>query len=130
MTGRPDVLRSFVAFLLVVWEPLSFAVVASASLHRLAIYGAPAWLLVAYRVFVTGYGIAAGRAVWHREPSARLMVCVWAAVAGVAASLTAATPFFASNRLPGTKAPLLVLTLVYYGALALYATRTTSLPRC
>lgn len=128
MNGRHDVVGSLVAFLLVVWEPLSFAVVASGSLRRLAIYGAPAWLLLICRVLVTGYGVAAGRAVWHRDSSARTMVSVWAALAAVATVVTSVTPYFPSNRLPGMKAPLLVLTLAYYAAVALGAARTTRLP--
>ena len=104
------------AVLLVIWEPATFALAASAALSRLALYGAPAFLLGAYRSVVVGVGIAAGRALWAGRREGRRLAQWWAVLDAAGTVLTFATPYFPSNRLPGTKGPLLALLLTVNAA--------------
>jgi hypothetical protein len=111
----PRLARALSLFLLV-WEPLTFAVTAAAALSRLTFYGPPAFLLLAYRLAVVGIGMAAGRALWDGEARAPALARGWALAHAVAVVLTFATPFFPSNRLPGTKGPTLAVLLLFDAA--------------
>jgi hypothetical protein len=105
-------LAILLTFLLVVWEPLSFALTASSALSRLVGYGVPAVLLLGYRGFVVGLGIAAGRALWTVQPLGPRLGQWWAVLHAVGDVLTLSTPFFPSNRVPGTKGWSLALLIV------------------
>jgi hypothetical protein len=104
-------LARLLAGLLVVWEPITLALTASAALDRLTSYGWPALALLAYRAGVAGLGIAAGRALWSQRSEGPVLAQAWAVSHAAAVLLTFVTPFFPSNRLPGTKGPLLVALL-------------------
>lgn len=99
---------------LVLGEPLRFAFVAAAALSRVLDHGVLAIALLLYRVVVTGLGLTAGRHLWtHADPTlARLFL----AANAVAVALTFATPYFPSNRVPGTKLPELLLILAAHAA--------------
>lgn len=105
-------LALLLAALLVIWEPATFALTASSALSRLTSYGLPAFLLLALRIGVVGLGIAAGRALWAGRREGRRLAQWWTALDAAATMLTFATPYFPSNRLPGTKGPLLAMLLV------------------
>lgn len=99
---------------LLLGEPLRFAVVASAALPRILDHGALAIALLLYRVIVTGVGLTAGRHLWaHGDPTLARLFLVANALAVV---LTFATPYFPSNRVPGTKLPELFLILAMHSA--------------
>lgn len=115
------------AFLLVVWQPLSFALTASAALERIVAYGAPAILLLGMRMCITGIGIAAGRAVWAQRPYARRLTLWFLALASVATLLTAATPYFPSNRTPTGKRLVVGAILVHNAAWAILVARSRRL---
>jgi hypothetical protein len=108
---RPPLLALVLAMLLFVWEPLTLAATASRALSRLASYGAPAWGLLAYRALVAGLGMAAGRALWQRDPEGPRLARWWALAHAVGLVLTFSTPYFPSNRLPGTTGPTLSVLL-------------------
>lgn len=120
----PGPLVACLAFLLVVWEPVSFALTASSSLGRLAGFGLPAFALLAARVAVTGFGIVVGRALWAGTPHAPRAARLWLVLASLVLVATFATPYFPSNRLPGTKGPLLALLLLHHLAWYLYLLRS------
>ena len=63
-------LRRLLAFLLVVWAPLNLSLTAAALLNSLADRGWPAIVLLVVRLAVTGFGVAAGRALWSQSPRA------------------------------------------------------------
>lgn len=86
-----------------VWEPLSFAVVAASALERLIDHGVPALLLLALRVAVAALGIVAGRALWMRQHEAPRLGQSWALLHAAAVALTFHTPYFPGNRPPGLK---------------------------
>lgn len=108
----PLLARALGAFL-TFWEPLTFAFTLAGALPRLAVYGWPAYLLALYRTGVVGLGVAAGRALWTASPGARHLVQGWALTHALGLVLTYSTPFFPSNRVPGTKGPLLALFVAF-----------------
>src|SRR5579862_3081999 len=59
--------------LLVIWQPLSVAIVVSSMVNRLAIRGLPLALVLLLRLLVTAFGIAAGIALFARRPAAVAM---------------------------------------------------------
>lgn len=128
VTPLPLLAKILVA-LLVVWEPLTFAVTISSALPRLAVYGYPAYLLAAYRALVVGVGVAAGRALWGAAPGAIRLGQAWAVAHIVALVVTFATPFFPSNRVPGTKGPTLALLVAMDVAWWVWLSRSKRLRR-
>lgn len=111
---------ALLALLMAGWEPLSFALVASSALDRLARYGLPALALLAFRVTVTGFGIAAGRALWTLRPHGRAMALAWLGLAAMASVITFGTPYFPSQRSPGAKTLALLLSLAFDAGWAAY----------
>jgi hypothetical protein len=114
----------FLAFLMAIWAPLAFALEASASVGRLLTYGTPAILLLLYRVGTTGLGIAAGRALWMVRPGAPVLARAWLVLDALATTLALLTPYFPSNRVPGTKGPVLALLLAVNAAWLLFLSRS------
>jgi hypothetical protein len=112
----PPILARLLAAFLTVWEPVTFAVTTSAALGRLAQYGFPAFLLLAFRVVVVGIGLIAGRALWTGAAEAPRLARWWALLHAAALVVTFATPFFPSNRVPGTKAPTLAALVAFDAA--------------
>jgi hypothetical protein len=112
---------------LVVGQPLALALTAAAALSRLALYGSPAYLLLLFRAFTAGLGLAAGRSLWARRADGRHLAAWWAVADACATTLTLATPFFPSNRLPGTKGPELAAWLLLDALVLLYVLRSRRL---
>ncbi len=110
--------------LLLVWHPISFGLVASSMLDRLALRGLPFGVLLLARVVVTGFGIAAGLALAARRPggvtlakaslvtSAALDVCVYA------------TPYFPTNLPPGDAPIYAAVSVAYSGIWLVYLARS------
>jgi len=111
---------ALLAVLMAGWEPLSFALLASAALDRLTRYGWPAIALLACRVGITGLGIAAGRALWTLRPHGRAMALAWLGLAAAASVITFVTPYFPSQRPPGEKTLALLLSLAFDAGWAAY----------
>lgn len=109
----PGPVLGLLAFLLAVWEPLTFGLTASAALPRLWSYGLPALLLLAVRIALTGVGLVLGRSLWQASPDAPRRARLWLALSSLASIVTFATPYFPSNRLPGTAAPTLAVILAH-----------------
>lgn len=105
--------RALGAYLVLV-EPVRFAFVAASALSRVLDHGALAIALLLYRVVVTGLGLTAGRHLWsHGDPTLARLFLIANALAVV---ITFATPYFPSNRVPGTKLPELFLILAMHSA--------------
>ena len=118
------------ALLLLTWVPASLALEASSSLVRLTLHGTPAFALLLARVLVAGLGIAAGRALWTAHPSALSMARAWLVLDVVVTALTMATPYFPSNRLPGTRWHVVALALAVNGAWLLYLSVSPGVRAC
>jgi hypothetical protein len=111
--------------LLLVWQPLSFALLASTMLDRFSVRGPSFALVLVIRLVVVGFGIAAGLSLLARRPTA-------VALAKLSLGLTAAldvfvysTSYFPTNLLPGD-APIYAAASILYAAVWIaYLTRST-----
>lgn len=112
--------RGLGVYLLLV-EPVRFALVGAAALSRVLDQGAPAIALLLFRVVVTGIGLTGGRFLLLRDDPtlARLFL----ALSALAVTLTFATPYFPSNRVPGTKLPEWLLLMAGHAAAAWWLSR-------
>lgn len=110
--------------LLLVWQPLSLAFVASASLDSLEVRGTPAVLLLLIRIGVAALGIAAGLAILRRRPGAIWLARVSLIVSAVADVVVYASGYFPSNLPPGDAPFAVGLSLTYYGAWMVYLLRS------
>ena len=116
----PGIWTLVLAGLMAILKPLSFASEASGALTRVLGYGAPALLLLVFRIGVAGLGIAAGRALWSVRPTAPALARAWLALDAAAMTATALTPYFPSNHLPGTKWPMLGFLVAVNGGWLVY----------
>ena len=112
LTGR--LWRWIAGSYLVIGEPLWQAVVLEAALPRLLGFGVPALLLVAGRVGVTAIGVAAGLALWRREPAAALLGRVWASSSLIVAFLVWLSPYFPDPRSPSEGRLALAAAAIFY----------------
>jgi hypothetical protein len=102
--------------LLLVWQPLSFGLVASATLDRLATRGVPLAALLLTRVVVIGFGIAAGLALAARRPGGVVLARASLVASAALDVFIYATPYFPTNLPPGD-APIYAAVSVAYSAI-------------
>lgn len=115
--------RRLLAFLLVVWEPFNLALTAAALLDRLTDRGWPALALLVVRLGVTGFGVAAGRALWSQRPGA-LTLARWATGLGLgAAVITQVTSIWPRPLPPGVREPAAAAIIAWYATWWLWAMR-------
>jgi hypothetical protein len=110
--------------LLLVGHPLNFAIVAAGALEALPLRGAPLALLIAARLLVTAFGIAAGIALLARRPAAVKLAIVALTLSAAADLFVYTTSYMPSNRLPGDTIWYVTLSLLYHGAWLLYLVRS------
>ena len=102
-------------FVLLVWQPVNFAVAASRAMAALPVRGWPVAAVLLVRLLVTAFGAAAALGIMRRRQAAiRLTIAALIAAAATDVFLEL-TPFFPSNRMPGD-APLYAS-----GSVAFYA---------
>lgn len=116
-------LRRLLAFLLVVWAPLNLALTAAALLDSLADRGWPAILLLVVRLAVTGFGVAAGRALWDDRRGA-ITLARWATGLSLCAVLVTVTTSIWPNQLaPGVREPVAIATVSWHALWFLWTLR-------
>ena len=116
-------LRVPAAFILTIAAPLAFALEVQTSLGRLVSFGAPALLLLAFRVAVTTLGLIAGRLLWRGDEDGWRLVRLWSVAAALATAVTFLTPYFPSNRTPGEKPVALLAWMAVYATWLVVAHR-------
>ena len=141
MTDRGAAIGSWLWLLsmyLAVWQPLTFAVVASSWVAALPVRGWSLGLLLAAKLFVVGVGIAAARAILaNRSGEARLApgsrvkasgalpLARAALVSTMACDLLVYTTSIApNNRMPGDTPWYIAWTLLVNGAWLAYLARS------
>lgn len=111
-------------FLLIVWHPLSLAIVAARALPALPVRGLPMAIVLVARLLVTGLGVGAGLALVRRRPGA-VTLAKWALVLSAATEIFVyTTPFFPANQFPGDIPLLIGWSLAYHGAWIAYLFRS------
>src|SRR5262245_29194787 len=110
--------------LLLVWQPISFGLLASGLLNRLSIRGWPFALVLLLRVTVCALGIAAGLALLRRLPGAVTMAKVALIVSAATDVFVYTTPYFPNNRLPGDTPIVVAVSLAYHAIWLTYLVRS------
>jgi hypothetical protein len=110
--------------LLLVWQPLSLALVASSVLGALTIRGLPLALVLMTRVLAAALGIAAGLALLGRRAGAVTLAKVSLAASAATDVFVYTTPFFPSNRPPGDTVLVVGASLAYHGVWMIYLLRS------
>jgi hypothetical protein len=110
--------------LLVVWQPISLGLVASAVLDRLAIRGLPLALVLMARVVVAAFGIAAGLALLARRPAAVTMAKASLIASAATDTFVYTTRYFPNNRVPGDTSIVVAASLAYYAIWLAYLFRS------
>ena len=110
--------------LLVVFHPLSLAVTASGALGALSVRGTAVALILILRLFVVGFGMAAGRALQTLQPGAVTLAKAALLASAAADVFVYTTPFFPNNRQPGDTIYYVAATLAYHAAWLGYLVRS------
>lgn len=111
-------------WLLLWWEPISFAMAAAGAFNAISVRGVPVALVLLARVVAVALCFAAGRALQDRRPAGPRLA-KWALALSAAVHVFAyVTPFFPSNRIPGDTPLYVAATLAYYGGWFAYLTRS------
>jgi signal transduction histidine kinase len=114
---------------LLVWQPVNFAVSASQALLALPIRGLPVALVLTVRLLVTAFGAAAALAILRRRQAAVRMTILALAATAALDVFVEATPYFPTNRVPGD-APLYAAgSIVFYSAWVVYLARSARVKR-
>jgi hypothetical protein len=111
--------------LLLVWHPLNFAIAAAGALDALPLRGTPLALVLAARLLVTAFGVAAGIALLALRPAAVTLAIAALALSAASDLFVYTTSYMPSNRLPGDTTWYITLSLLYHGAWLLYLVRST-----
>ena len=111
--------------LLLVWQPVSIALVASSALDALAIRGLPMALILVMRLAVAAVGIAAGLALVKRRPGAVILARAALVLSAVADLIVYTTPYFPNNRPPGTTPFYIAASIAYSAVWIAYLSRST-----
>ena len=106
--------------LLLVWQPLSMALVASAALDELAMRGLPLVLTLLMRVGVAAFGIAAGLALVNRRQGAVALARAALVLSAASDVFVYTTPYFPNNRPPGATPFYIAASLIYSGVWLAY----------
>ena len=109
---------------LLVWQPLTFAVEAASTLQTLGMRGpAGAIELIAHAV-VAAVGIAAGWALWQSSPAGPVLARIAIAAAGLSGVQSLYWSVLPSSVFPSDRLPLAALTVAHAGAWLVYLRRS------
>jgi hypothetical protein len=111
---------------LMVWQPLSLGLAASSALEAVALRGWPLMVVIAIRVAVAGFGIAAGLAILGGHPGAIAMAKASLALSAATDVFVYTTPYFPDNRIPGDTPFYVAGSLAYYSAWMAYLIKRKS----
>jgi len=105
---------------LIIWEPLEFAVAASGAFNAVAVRGLPVVLVLAVRLAATVLSVAAARSLSSRDPGSPTLAMAALGLTGAVRVFAYLTPYFPSNRLPGQTPFYVAATVLYYGGCLAY----------
>ncbi len=109
---------------LLVWQPLSFGLLASAELDAVVVSGFPAVLVLVVRLLLVALGIAAGLALLSRRPAALSLAIASLTASAAMDVFVYMTSYFPSNRAPGEGTLWATAAVVWYGGWLLYLARS------
>lgn len=107
---------------LIIWEPLEFAVAAFGAFNAISVRGWPVLAVLGARLTGAAFSVAAGRGLSNGQPSAPSIATAALAVIGVTRLVAYLTPYFPTNVQPGQTPVYVALTVLYYGGCLAYLT--------
>jgi len=110
--------------ILVLWQPLSLAVIGSSALNSLSVRGVPLALVLLGRVVVAAFGVGAGIALFQRRPAGLTMAKASLILSAASDVFVYTTPYFPNNRPPGDTTLILAASLAWYGVWLAYLFRS------
>jgi len=108
------------ALLLLAWQPFSLAMTMSGLLDELSVRGAGLGLILLMRLAAAGLGIAAGLALFRRQPGAIAIAKASLVFSALVDIVVYATPYSPNNRPPGDATIILGASLLYYAGWFIY----------
>ena len=115
--------------ILILWQPLSLAVIGSSALNSLSVRGVPLALVLLGRLIVAAFGVAAGLALMQRRPAAVTMAKASLLLSAASDVFVYTTPYFPNNRPPGDTTVILAASLAWYGVWLAYLFRSRRVRR-
>lgn len=112
------------SLLLLVGQPIALALTTSSLVDEVAIRGVSLALVLAVRLLVTAFGIAAGLALLGVRPNAVTLAKLSLAASAAVDVFVYATPYVPSNRFPGQTPFYVAGSLAYYGIWLMYLVRS------
>lgn len=109
---------------LIIWQPLSLALIASSTLNSLSVRGVSLGLVLIGRLLVAAFGVAAGLALWRRRPAALALAKASLLLSAAADVFVYTTPYFPNNRPPGDAGLILTASLFWYAGWLAYLYRS------
>ena len=109
---------------LLIWGPMSFALIASNTLPALSVRGLPLAVGLLARTGVTAFGLAAGIALITRRGPAVSMAKLALILSAATDLVVYATPYFPNNRMPGDTPFYVAASLAYHGLWLAYLFRS------
>jgi hypothetical protein len=109
--------------MLIAGHPIRLALATAVAISALPVRGAPLLLVLLARLVVTGFGVAAGRALASSRPAAVGMAQTALALSALMDAFVYTTSFFPNNRMPGDTPFYLAASLGYHLAWMLYLYR-------
>jgi hypothetical protein len=110
--------------LLLVYQPVSLALSASAALNSWPTRGPKVLVAIAIRVVVTGINVAAGLALTNRAPSAVRLAQAALLLSAACDVFILTTSFYPNNRPPGDTPFYVAATLLYHSIWLVYLARS------
>ena len=110
--------------ILLLWQPLSLAVIGSSALNSLSVRGLPLALVLLGRLIVAAVGVGAGLALLRQRPGAVTLAKASLILSAGADVFVYTTPYFPNNRPPGDTTVILAASLVWYAVWLAYLFRS------
>jgi hypothetical protein len=110
--------------LLIVYQPVSLAISASAALNSYPTRGNKVLVAVAIRVVITGVCVAAGMALTNLSPSALSLTRVALVLSAASDIFILTTSYYPNNRAPGDTPYYVAASVAYHGTWLLYLWRS------
>ena len=106
------------------WQPVTLGLAAASAIEALPIRGLPLALVLSLRLLAAAVGIAAGLALVSRRPGGVTLAKAALIVSALSDLVVYSTPWFPSNRLPGTTPFYVMVSMTYHAAWLIYLYRS------
>lgn len=103
------------AVILAVWEPLNVAAFLAPTFSTIAQRGYATAAFVLVRIVIAGISVAAGIALWQRQPDAAKLASAALVLSTLAAAVTYTTRLLPTNVMPGD-APIWLAGIICFNA--------------